>query len=114
MSLCAKRELLSAILTPVEKMGSTNLAGIADQHEPIAGSLLHGVAIVAFFLEGTNTLRLAQSVWIQRTASYRLPEETLRVSLAGRKFFFCVTTPMLVISSVIGICHTQVLVIGRK
>ena len=37
-----------------------------------------------------------------------------RASRSLGKFFFCVTTPMLVIVSVIGICQTHELLIGRK
>ena len=54
---------------------------IADQHEAVANQLLHGIAVIAFVLEGTNAIGLAQGLGNQRPAPHCLPEKLFAVFL---------------------------------
>ena len=76
MSRCAKRELFRAMLTPVEKIGSTNLP-VSHHYPAIANDLLHGVAVVALFLERPELRGLPQLGGHPRPAFRALPEELL-------------------------------------
>ena len=103
------------MLTPLEKMGSTKRAASPTMHEAIAANLVHGVAVVAFFLERTHLLRALRALSSSSGRLATVPRRTSpRSSFDLAKFFFWVTTPMLVTVSVMGICQIHVLVMGRK
>src|SRR6202043_2650214 len=59
--------------------GIDKTSRISDQHHPVSGELLHGVAVVAFVFERTNLLRtLRLQTFVQlRTALDALPEKLL-------------------------------------
>ena len=114
-SRLAKRALLSAMLTPVEKYRIHEARRVSDQQEAIATDLRHRVAVVALVLQGVQPASPAFAAARSAGRDARHSQKNCsRDSRLFAKFAFWVTTPMLVIPSLIGICHTQVFEMGKK
>src|SRR5208283_3462481 len=94
--------------------GIDETAGIANHQEAVASQLLHRIAVSPSSLKGRIRFALRNVSSIIGRVPTELQKNFSRSSLDLAKFFFCVTTPMLVTSSEIGICQIQVFEIGRK
>src|ERR1700735_1289918 len=70
------------------KDGGDEAPGIADQNEPVAAKLPHGVAIVTFILEGADPVCLAQSLVEQGPGGNGFPEELFPIAFRLREILF--------------------------
>src|ERR1700733_2698737 len=67
------------------KNGIDESSCVAHEHETVAAYLLHGVAVVAFFLEAMKPLRTTEGVGDTGTAADAVPEELFPVQLRPRE-----------------------------